>query len=58
MSEYCVYCGENTAEEVEEEEKYKGKKYKAIFYRCTNCDEEFYTWGQIQKNQDRISRFV
>ena len=56
--QYCVFCGENTAEEVEEEEKYRGKKYKTIFYKCNKCGEEFYNWGQIQENQARIKEVI
>lgn len=50
----CAYCEEGIAKVVEEEEKYKGKKYIAIFYRCNKCGEEFYTWGQIEENRARI----
>ncbi len=53
----CAYC-EGIAKVVEEEEKYKGKKYTAIFYRCNKCGEEFYTWGQIEENRARIKEAI
>jgi uncharacterized Zn finger protein len=52
----CVYCG--GIAEVVEEEKHKGKKYTAIFYRCNKCGEEFYTWGQIEENRARIKEAI
>lgn len=54
----CAYCERGIAEIVEEEEEHKGKKYKAIFYRCNKCGEEFYTWGQIEENRARIKEAI
>ena len=54
----CAYCERGIAKVVEEEEEHKGKKYKAIFYRCNKCGEEFYTWGQIEENRARIKEAI
>lgn len=51
---YCVYCGEDSAELVEEEAEFKGVKYIDKYYRCQKCGEEFETLGQLGENMDRI----
>jgi uncharacterized Zn finger protein len=52
--QYCVHCGENTAEIVEETADFEGVKYKDVYYKCPKCGEAFETLKQLGENMDRI----